>query len=314
MTDKLDDLVALLRAMVRGAYDLQLLRMQSGLRLCANLRAKLGPIDEDDPEAAESAIKLIKAEYRRLCDGITSEKGRVSMAKLDFTGSAIISSAAEFALVDSYIALEKQEAKQFRDLTGTLEDIPIYIEYLSSVVGIGPAMAGVLIAYLNPREARHISAFWKYAGLDVAADGAGRSRRDEHLVEREYIDKHGDLKTRMGVTYNPFLKTKCMGVLGPSFLRSGSPWREVYDGYKHRIVSDPARIKVTVTIWKQMRKAGEVDLKRYWTPGRIHMASTRYMVKMFLQDFWVKWRTLEGLPVTVPYAQGKLGQSPHKAA
>jgi hypothetical protein len=316
-----NDIVLVLRAMVRGAYDLQQLRMQSGLRLCANFRAKLkaqgaDTEDEDDAEEAEkkkeSAIKLIKAEYRRLTDGITSEKGKVAMKKLDLTGSPLISSAAEFALVDSYIALERQEAKQFRDLTGTLEEIPIYRDYLVNVTGIGPAMAGVLVAYLDPKRARHVSSFWKYGGLDVA-NGSGRSRREEHLVEREYLDKNGETKTRLGVTYNPFLKTKLMGVLGPSFLRSGSEWRNVYDGYKNRILSDPSRIKITVNEWKQLHKKGEVDLKTYWTPGRIHTASTRYMVKQFLQELWVQWRTLEGLTITLPYAEEKLGNRPHAA-
>ena len=311
------DNVTTLRAMVRGAYDLQQLRMQSGLRLCADFRAKLGPVEDEDEDVAEEkkerAIVLIKAEHRRLTDGITSEKGRINMKKLDFTGSTIIGSAAEYSLIDSYVALERQEAKQFRDLTGTLEEIPIYAGYLHDVVGVGPAMAAVLISYLDPRKARHASSFNKYAGLDVAS-GSGRSRREEHLVEREYVDRNGDIRTRKGVTYNPFLKTKLMGVLGPSFLRSGSPWREVYDNYKHRIVSDPARIKVTVADWKKLHKAGDVDLRMYWTPGRIHTASTRYMVKMFLQELWVKWRELEGLPVTLPYAEAKLGRPPHKAA
>lgn len=33
----------------------------------------------------------------------------------------------------------------------------------------------------------------------------------------------------------------------------------------------------------------------------------RYMVKVFLKDLWVAWRTLEGLPVTPDYAEAKLG-------
>lgn len=323
------NIVPILRAMVRGAYDLQQLRMQSGLRLCANFRARLksealkdeedtddqlaDEIAEENEKKKESAIKLIKAEYRRLTDGITSAKGQVAMRKLDLTGSAIISTAAEYALVDSYIALERQEAKQFRDLTGTLEEIPIYQNYLGNVVGVGPAMAGVLIAYLDPKRARHISSFWAYAGLDVA-NGSGRSRREEHLVEREYTDRNGDIKTRLGVTYNPFLKTKLMGVLGPSFLRSKSPqWRPVYDGYKHRIESDPLREKITVGQWKKRYKAKDPDIRKLWTPGRIHTSSTRYMVKMFLGELWVKWRTIEGLPVTDTYAVRKLGYPPHAA-
>lgn len=349
------DIIHVLRAMVRGAYDLQQLRMQSGLRLCANFRARLkaadlepskdegepkgeedekdeveDPLEVDADASTEEAvakekedkkkkrlIKLIKAEYKRLTDGITSKKGRVLMKKLDLTGSPIISTAAEYALVESYLALEKQEAKQFRDLEGTLMEIPIYRDYLSTVPGIGPAMGGVLVSYLDPRKARHASSFNKYAGLDVDK-GSGRSRREEHLVEREYVDKNGDTKTRLGVTYNPFLKTKLMGVLGPSFLRSNSPkWRKCYDDYKHRMETDPARVKVTVAAWKKLHKAikagtgTETDLRRHWTPGRIHTASTRYMVKQFLQELWAKWREMEGLTVTPPYREAKLGQPPH---
>ena len=342
------DILLTLRAMVRGAYDLQQLRMQSGLRLCANVRERIGPDDlaklrEDDPKEpkgedevedvappedseddAETAakkkaedakkkkiMKLIKQEFRRLTDGITSKKGQVMMKKLDLTGSPIISTAAEFTLVQSYLALEKQEAKQFRDLTGTLEEIPIYNAYLKDVVGVGPAMAGVLISYLDPHKARHASSFNKYAGLDVDK-GSGRSRREEHLVERTYRAKNGEMKTRMGVTYNPFLKTKLMGVLGPSFLRAKSTkWRPVYDGRKHRITTNPARIKVTVVAWKKLHKKGDVDLKPYWTPGRIHTDATRYMVKQFLQELWGVWRELEGLPVTKPYPEAKLGMPPH---
>jgi hypothetical protein len=347
------DILNTLRAMVRGAYDLQQLRMQSGLRLCANFRARLKAVDLDkpddprvdiDPDAVEDVveevseedeaaaaerkkeekrkkkvIKIIKAEYKRLTDGITSKKGRVLMKKLDLTGSPIISTAAELALVESYLALEKQEAKQFRDLEGTLMEIPIYRNYLKDVVGVGPAMGGVLISYLDPRKARHASSFHKYAGLDVDK-GSGRSRREEHLVERTYRAKNGEMKTRMGVTYNPFLKTKLMGVLGPGFLRSKCPIRrKVYDDRKHRVTTDPTRVKVTVAVWKKLHKqlkAGvgtEEDLRRHWTPGRIHTDATRVMVKQFLTDLWVKWREQEGLSVTAPYRVAKMGQPPHAA-
>jgi hypothetical protein len=334
------DIIKTLRAMVRGAYDLQQLRMQSGLRLCANFRARLKEADlekpdteeeddddieetseEEDEEAAakkkaedkkkKRIILLIKAEYRRLTDAITSPKGRVLIKKLDLTGSPIISTAAEYALVESYLALEKQEAKQFRDLEGTLMEIPIYRDYLCHIPGIRQAMGGVLVAYLNPHKARYASSFNMYAGLDVA-NGSGRSRREEHLVERTYKAKNGEMKTRMGVTYNPFLKTKLMGVLGPSFLRAKSPrWRKEYDNRKNRVMSDPARIKITVAKWKKLHKQGDVDLKPYWTPGRVHTDATRYMVKMFLQDLWATWRKMEGLPVTLPYREAKLGQPPH---
>ncbi len=47
--------------------------------------------------------------------------------------------------------------------------------------------------------------------------------------------------------------------------------------------------------------------KQEKTPGHRKNMAIRYMVKMFLKDLWVAWRTLEGLPVTPDYAEAKLG-------
>lgn len=305
------DNIEALNIMVRGAYDLQKLRIQAGLRLCANFRAKLKePAEEEEApsdelsEKAEKIIDMLKKSYARLTDGVA--RNRTLPKEEGFTGDELISEYSELVLVDQYTRLEAQERLQFRQMTSVLEKIPIYNHYLADERGIGPAMAGVLISYLDPRKARHISSFWRYAGLDIGPDGQGRSRRAEHLVEREYTDKNGEVKTRQGVTYNPFLKTKLAGVLAGSFLKAGSRWRETYDGYKHRLETDPAREKCTVAQWKKRRAAGE-DVTKLWTPGRIHNASSRYMLKMFLAELWTKWRTLEGLPVTPTYHERMRG-------
>lgn len=316
--------IRLLKLMVKGSYDLQALRMQAGLRLCANFRAKLKseaeetelddlPTDDLSPEAL-NVIKTLKDSYRRLTDGVA--KNRTIPTEQGFKGDEVISSFTEIVLVDQYLALEKQETRQFGQLVHTLEHIPIYMEYLRDVRGVGPALAAVLITYLDPAKARHASSFWKYCGLDVGPDGAGRSRRAEHLIDREYINKDGNPATRLSTTYNPWLKMKLLGALGPSFLRSNSPWRAEFDNYKHRIMSDPNREKIALNEWKKLHKASKdegstVHMADFWSPGRIKNAALRYMVKQFLADLWVKWRTLEGLPVSEPYAVAKLGMRPH---
>jgi hypothetical protein len=165
----------------------------------------------------------------------------------------------------------------------------------------------VLITSFDITVANHVSAFWAYAGLDVAPDGRGRSKRKEHLVERTYKSAAGTEETRMSVTYNPWLKSKLMGVLAGSFLRtSDSAWKATYDGYRHRLETDPSRHKATLVEYKRANKAGE-ETSCLWTPGRIHKAAMRYMVKMFLLDFWLKWRAIEGLPITPSYHEAKLG-------
>ncbi|HEX8836274.1 MAG TPA: hypothetical protein VF748_05000, partial [Candidatus Acidoferrum sp.] len=67
-----------LRVMVRGAYDLQKLRIQMGLRLCANFRARLGtPEVSDEGELSNEALGIIaqlKQSYGRLTDGVARNR------------------------------------------------------------------------------------------------------------------------------------------------------------------------------------------------------------------------------------------------
>lgn len=322
-----------LGVMVRSAYQLQMLRIQTGLRLAINFRQKLSisadePLEQkvnpDDDEAdapkelSEKALTILdelKRSYRLICTGVAKHKDLPS-AK-GFVGNGLITTYAEAVLVHQYLALEREEAKQFKAMMGVLERIPIFVEWLSKQSGVGPAMAAVIITGFNIKRCDTVSAMWKYAGLDVAEDGFGRSRRKEHLVERTYIDRHGDEKTRMSVTYNPWVKTKLTGVLAGSFLRAKSPWRKEYDSYKTRIITDPNREKITVGEWKKRRNKLVADglepvqvqdaLRHVWTPGRINNAAKRYMVKMFLVHLWTTWRKLEGLPVTVTWHEAKRG-------
>lgn len=91
---------------------------------------------------------------------------------------------------------------------------------------------------------------------------------------------------RMGITFNPFLKTK-LYVLATSFIKQKGGYREIYDGYKHRLENSPHHVEKS--------------------KGHRHNMAMRYMVKMFLKDFWEQWRQLEGLPTPGPYSEAKLG-------
>jgi hypothetical protein len=299
---------------VRGVYDLQALRLQSGLRLAANFRAKLKRHADDaappematgdaelSPEA-ESILDQLRSSYKSLTAGIA--RNRQLPDREGFVGDPLISSYAELILIHQFVVLEREEAAQFRLLGDLLEEIPIYA-WLKGQRGVGPALAGALISRLDPHRARHISSFWKYCGLDVAADGRGRSRREEHLVERTYINKAGKEAVRRGITYDPWLKSKLF-VLAASFLRAKSPWADVYRQYRHRLETDPQRIKLTVTAWKKRHAAGD-DTTHLWPPGRIDMAAKRYTIKQFLAALWIEWRRLEGLPVTESYHSAVLG-------
>jgi hypothetical protein len=308
---------AILRSMTFGAYDLQMLRIQTGLRLCANFRSQLTEDPKEDDETgdlsteAKTIIERLKESYKRLTDGVA--RNRTLPKREGFTGDELISNYTELVLVDQYIKLEKQERAQFAQLETALVDLPIYNEYLSKVNGIGPALASVLICYFDPHAAPYISSFWMYAGLDVAEDGRGRSKRAEHLIDREYKNRDGEIAIRKSLTYNPWLKSRLLAVLGTSFLRTVpvSPWKKVYNDYKHRLETDPKRVRCTSDQYKKTHKRDPEEAIILWPPLRIHRASVRYMIKQFLLEFWVTWRRLEGLPVTETYAVAKLGMAPH---
>ena len=285
-----------IRVMVRGAYDIQKLRIQMGNRIVANWKAKLGQApnatEETLDEAEKSLLDNLRESYRKLADGVATLPRQST-----FKGDELISTYTELVLIDQYIGLEKQEATQFSRLGNVLKDFPIYNEFLVNVYGIGPAMAGVILSEINIHAAEYPSSLWKYAGLDVAGDGQGRSRRKEHLVESTYIDADGVEQTKNGISFNPFLKTKLVGVLGSSFIKQSAAkcqYRKIYDDYKHRLENSPAH----------------ADKSK----GHRHSMAVRYAVKRFLADLYVAWRTLEGLPVANEYSVDKLGIVHHKAA
>lgn len=287
-----------IKVLTRGAYDLQKLRIMTGNRIVGNFRAKLGQapgtkaVDELDADSLK-LLDDLKLRHRRITDALIASK-----QKGPFPGDEIISTFTDYALVGEYVDMEKIEVSHFKQLGKALEEVPIYTTFLRNIRGIGPAMAGVIVSEIDIAKAKYPSSLWAYAGLDVGSDGLGRSRRAEHLVKREYVDRNGEIKERNGITYNPWLKTKLMGVLAASFLRSKSPYAALYVQYRHRIETDTARTCVD--------KPGN-HRDATWTKMRRHQAAQRYIVKAFLRDLYVAWRTLEGLPVAPPYSEAKQG-------
>jgi hypothetical protein len=97
------------------------------------------------------------------------------------------------------------------------------------------------------------------------------------------------LKKGEKAPFNKWLRTKMCGVLGSSFLKCNSPYRKFYDDEKHRLENEER--------WKDE------------TPMHRHRAANRKMIKAFLKDLYVNWRTIEGLPVRKPYQEEYLGHT-----
>ena len=284
-----------LKTIVRGAYDIQKNRIQTGNRLVGNFKAKLGqaPSEKEDTidKEGQQVLLNLRRSHKLLTEGVA-----VFPRQATFKGDEVISSYTELCLVDNYFELEAQEKSHFRRLGHILKEYPVYNSFLHGVTGVGPAMAGVMISEIDITKAEYPSSLHKYAGLDVAPDGQGRSRKKEHLEDSEYTDKDGEVQIKKGITFNPFLKTKLVGVLGSSFIKQSPDkcvYRKIYDDYKHRLEN--------------------MDAHKEKSKGHRHNMAVRYMVKMFLIDLYNAWRPLEGLPVAPTYSEAKLGKV-HKIA
>ena len=284
-----------IRALVVTAYAMQKLRIQCGLRLVANFRRDLGlkssqSEDELDQDAKE-LIDNLRVSYGKITNAVVENTSIRKRKYKEFVGDGYITDETELAMVRSFLDLEKNEKETFKELDVIIQKHPVY-GFLKDVKGCGPAMSAVIISEIDISRARYASSLVMLAGLDVAPDGRGRGRTSEHLVDREYTGKDGELKTKKSITYNPFLKTKLMGVLSGCIIKAGNKdgknkYDKIYQDYKHRIENHP----------KHKDK----------TPAHRNNMAKRYMIKIFLQDLYAYWRAVEGYEVHPPYHEAKLG-------
>lgn len=107
------------------------------------------------------------------------------------------------------------------------------------------------------------------------------------------VDENGEPLLKRGITYNPKLKTKLMGVLPGCLLKAKDPvYSAIYYDQRNRYASG--------------------DFYKGRSDKQKHMMAQRYMIKEFVRAMWITWRKLEGLEVDEPYEVAKLGNKPHK--
>jgi hypothetical protein len=196
--------------------------------------------------------------------------------------------------------IEKEVAK-------LVKQTPLWKEFLVNVNGVGIMMAAVILSEIDIHKATTISKIWQFSGMNpgmVIGKQWKRVRGKKKVVTTDTLIR-GDKKTKDFLRpYNEFLKAKLLGVLGPEFIkcRGENEYRALYYNMKHRLEEKN---------WGEDAK--NPSDKNHPKANHQHKAANRYMVKMFLQDLYVAWRTLEDLPVRVPYQEEYLGHK-HEVA
>lgn len=214
---------------------------------------------------------------------------------------------SDYRMAETYLTIYNAEDIAVKAISKIVVQHPMWDAFFKDIKGCGPLMAAVCIGYFDIHRARYPSSFWKYAGLDVVVntDGVAEGRAKRHIEEVEYIDKDHRIKTKRGITYNNYLRSKLIGVLGPCILKLSrtkledgtslpTGYAKAYYDYRHRIENRP------------------VNEDKPLTPRHIHNMAIRFMVKQFIRDFWIVWRKYEGYDIGQPYYEvAKLGMKPH---
>lgn len=214
---------------------------------------------------------------------------------------------SDYRMAETYLTIYNAEGIAVKAISKIVVQHPMWDAFFKDIKGCGPLMAAVCIGYFDIHRARYPSSFWKYAGLDVVVntDGVAEGRAKRHIEEVEYIDKDHRIKTKRGITYNNYLRSKLIGVLGPCILKLSrtkledgtslpTGYAKAYYDYRHRIENRP------------------VNEDKPLTPRHIHNMAIRFMVKQFIRDFWIVWRKYERYDIGQPYYEvAKLGMKPH---
>lgn len=254
-------------------------------------------------------------EYLSKVSGIGPQMAAVIISEIDIHKAEYPSSLCKYAGLDVVIVGEYTNDKGIKK-TIRAEDIDLWLEN-------------------NDPDETTMLAEGKYP---VTFNGIGRNRRDYSLVKRAYIDKDGKESIRDSISFNPFLKTKLIGVLGGSFLKGGRIYVDdemagsikrieiaKADGFDIKSVPKSELndaileyLKQTHDVRIEYTEFGKIYYDYKWrlqnspfhkekTDLHRHNMAIRYTVKRFLSVLYSVWRKLEGLPVAEEYAVAKLG-------
>jgi hypothetical protein len=199
-------------------------------------------------------------------------------------------------------ACRSQEKEIEKMLKKILKRFPIYNDYLLHVKGVGDIAAGWIIGEFDIEKATTVSKMWQFAGLNPGLV-KGKKRVDHEDGKVEFVETgemiRGDKLTPGHVSpFNQNLRTALVGVLADGFIKQQNYYcMEFYYPYKARLEQEENTVLHVgkEKQWKDVNK------------GHRDRAAKRYMIKMFLKDLYVAWRTIEGLPVRPSYQEEYLG-------
>lgn len=235
--------------------------------------------------------------------------------------------------------LLRTEKSALADVEAHLQTIPFFVKVLSDKKryrGIGPTMAGVILAHFDIKRENTVSQMWAFAGLRPIP--CKRCKKCQSPV----VPADGMAVDNPSVSRWVHTKERPRGPVSeaaPKLPKCEYAGRELFehDVFDSAKAQKPVkgerlpynaflRAKLCGVLAPILIKCGSPWRKCYddykahkasvgWgrSDAHRHVAAQRYMIKMLLLDIWKEWRTFEGLDARAPYREEKLGMPPHSS-
>lgn len=165
--------------------------------------------------------------------------------------------------------------------------------WLTSIRGLGEgSLAAQLLAQIDDITTFDtVSKLWRFCGYAVIGGAAEKNAAGEK--------SH----------YNAKLKSVCY-LIAEQFIRQQTPlYVDLYysEKQRQRAMHPVTECRMCGCAWTDCQS--KKTHKQIYNDGHIHARAWRKMIKIFLQHLWVAWREAEGLPVSEPYVEARMGHT-----
>lgn len=192
-------------------------------------------------------------------------------------------------MLDSLVVIRLEKDKYKKMIESVLPQFPIWTEFLLGIKGVGPLLGGVNISFFDI-NVPYVSCWWQFGGLNPGLVRGWKSDgKDENgwpkWKQTDDLIRGDRLTPGYRSPFNKELRMFLCGRLATSFMRQKAYYTKFFYDNRTRLESEHPELK----------------------PGHRKNRATRYMIKMFLQDYFNAWREIEGLSVPPPYSEKYLG-------
>jgi hypothetical protein len=194
--------------------------------------------------------------------------------------------------------------------------------------------AGLNSGYVFGKKAILKNKYREPMGVMVGTLPPDKDKNERVVIKTPDLVKGDKMTEGYLCPYNKYLKKSMMGVIADIFIKHQTPYTKIfYDLYvpgrfrdpkqKHKngipfmelkphLAGQYGRYDLSEKLTNERRKGEIIQIPwKDTTPKHREFAARRAMMKAFLRDVYVNWRTIEGLEVRPPYAEEYLGKVHH---